>query len=125
MDNNTLANYIFLQNKQDKYIQIQLDGVDTTTDLFMFCVELLCHGIYLTTCKQSVADVTQYEFEKVCGRLLLAGIKVSKHTTIAAGNDSILLHVPCNPNERLDDHEVLVQTADACHVIKFELQRVS
>jgi hypothetical protein len=42
-----LAKYIFVENVNDNYVHIEVDGIGNAHDMFCFCVELMYKGLHL------------------------------------------------------------------------------
>lgn len=78
-----LPEFIFLRNRFNKPIELHLNGIQDTTDLFCFCVDLLCKGLFYCCAHKSenggvdIESITEEEFNIVVTRLGHAGININ------------------------------------------------
>lgn len=124
VDTIQLAEFIFLKNNENKLIHIEVDGIKETKDMFMFCIELLNHGLqFLTREPLSLDDMSIELFEKVQERLRLAGIEVNVEVTLHGvqkmSNDSNTF----SPESGLEKHHMILKTSKATYDVWFRLIR--
>ena len=78
------AKFVFLHNESNKHISLSLSGIDTTKDLFCFCLDMLCKGIVLLfggeDKRVAVQDLSFENFESVCDKMKCLGIKCTLQT---------------------------------------------
>lgn len=73
-----LAYFIFVQNKNEAPIDLQLHGIKDTRDLFCFCIDLLSKGLIHVCHKDSVDidEVSEEEFAILSRKMKTIGIQV-------------------------------------------------
>ena len=75
---NQLAQYIFLKNKLDKPIILNIEkGIDTTNDLYHLCLDLFCKGLVIvfgTNNKIELNKLTLEELQQIIKKLRNANI---------------------------------------------------
>jgi|688.fasta_scaffold472443_2 hypothetical protein len=142
VETDQLAKFIFLDNKSEKLVNIEIDGVKNNRDMFMFCTELLYKGIqYLYDHDKSGIDIdglTDEQFKHIQKRLLLTGIEVVLRCEVLplqqenpiismkrvpskqhmVENPIVLGHCSSTP---LDHHHLVISTEKAVYDISFKL----
>ena len=75
---NELIDYIFLKNKNNKKILLQLDELKDTKDLFCFCLDLFCKGMVILygneNRKVNINELSMEQIQAVVDNLSYAGI---------------------------------------------------
>lgn len=73
-----LAEFLFKKNKNNALVQLELNGIDDTRDLFCFCIDLLCKGLVLLYGNEKssvdVDDISFEQFSIIVNKLKNAGI---------------------------------------------------
>jgi hypothetical protein len=90
VDINQLAHFVFVRNVDDAVVEVSLEGLSTSKDLFYFCLDLFCKGLVLmfgdANDQVNLASLSLEDFQKLQKRMLLAGIKV--HLNVEETNSS-------------------------------------
>lgn len=79
---NDLADFMFVKNKNNSLIELELNGVEDNKDLFFFLVDLFCKGLVLlfgTNNKVEISDLSMEDFNNVKQKMALAGVDVNLH----------------------------------------------
>ena len=138
IETDQLANFIFLENKTDKYINIEIDGIRDSRDMFMFCLELLYKGISMMYDTQQtgidIDGLTEDQFKAIKQKLLLAGIDVNLHmepirspvvithpTKQHVVDEPIVLGSTQPQTYTLEHHHLVISTERAMYDISFAL----
>lgn len=77
---NDLADFIFLRNSTNKHVDININGIRNTRDLFGFCLDMLCKGLILLFGRGNrlaIKDLTEDDFWNVRMKLRCVGIDCS------------------------------------------------
>ena len=81
-----LAQYVFVQNRANKKIGLDIHGLGHSKDLFCFCLDLFCKGIVLIggvnddaaqERRAEIDSISMDQFNVISRKMLLAGIKCS------------------------------------------------
>lgn len=116
-----LAEFIFKNNTSKKLINIEVDGIKDTKDMFMFCVELLYHGIGIMCGGPPINldDMSHADFAKIKEHLVLAGIEVNVDVTLHGSikeDNSVK-----QPSSGLEKHHMILTTSKATYDVWFKL----
>lgn len=125
-----LAELIFMKNKTNTKIELQLGGIRNNKDLFCFIVDLLCKGLvymYANGGNQVILDnLTMQEFSLIALRMAAAGIKITLH--VDNNNHNV---APCvfmgddfdslPENQPLEEYQFKIVTPIRMYTMMFEL----
>lgn len=131
------AKFIFLRNESNKHIALSLSGIDTTKDLFCFCLDMLCKGIVLLfggdVKRVAVQDLSYENFEVVCDKMKCLGIKCRLETfeaeeTLESTLDLWVQNVlniqriqNSDENKNLTEYNFDIQTKETLYRITFDI----
>lgn len=85
----SLADFIFLKNKNNAEVFLQLNGLEDIKDLFFFCLDLFCKGLVLLFGDNNRIDLetmTMEKFDIIRKKMELAGLDVHLQTEIPSEN---------------------------------------
>lgn len=123
--------FMFLKNHNDVKICLELEGVDTVQDLFAFCLDILYKGLVIIAGngvdRVDLDSVTREQFDRVCDRMLLAGIQVHLCTygdQLPHDNTGVMFIENKDGRGDLIDHVAQIRTQRNLFFISFSLQRV-
>lgn len=131
-----LAQFIFVENTKNKLVGIQIDGIQSTSDMFSFCVDLLYKGLHLLYGVEKVNDdgsrqftvrideITMDQFEKIKDRLRLAGIEVNLAVKdVGARKNCMYTEIEMQHSEAplLEHHHMIVAMVKTVYDISFKL----
>ncbi len=74
------ATYMFLTNKDNKIIRLNLQGIENNKDLFLFLIDLFCKGLvicYGDNNKVNFDDLDVNKFNNIKQKMLNAGIIIN------------------------------------------------
>jgi hypothetical protein len=136
MSLNDLTEFLFLKNYTNKQIGISLNGIDTSRDLFCFCLDILCKGLVLLFGKDNkvvLQDLSYDDFNKVNEKMKCMGIRchletfeveTPQETIIDLWTQNVLnihrIHTS-NENLKLEEYHFDIQTKEFIYRIRFEL----
>lgn len=136
MSLNDLAEFLFLHNSADRLVGISLNGIDTSRDLFCFCLDILCKGLVLlfgNDNKVVLQDLSYDDFCKVNEKMKCIGIKCHLETfqvddppenIVDLWTQNILnihrIH-STDENLKLEEYHFDIQTKEFIYRIRFEL----
>lgn len=127
---NDLANFLFIQNKNDAVIELNLGGIKNTFDLFCFLLNILCKGIVLMfspdTMKFDIDSITSEQFAVATTKLANAGILCDVDVSSNSTNKTASVNfdsIDDNKTE-LKDHAAVITTADKILKITFRLKHI-
>jgi hypothetical protein len=123
-----LVEFIFERNVNNNIVALQLEQFDDLNDLFSFCIDVLCKGIFILIGKRTKIDIDKInleQFQEVTDRMLLAGIKTTILTelNVSCMPSRIIFYESTHP-VNLSDHLVEIITPVLMHKISFEIIRV-
>lgn len=135
MSINSLADFVFIKNTTNKTVQLNINGIDNTRDLFCFCLDMLCKGLVMTfgqDNKVALNELTLEDFQVVQEKLKCIGIKCMLEVYPAEKiGDAIglwqqnYLNVQSvrnsKENLRLEDYHYDIQTLENVFKIRFSL----
>ena len=136
MNINDLSDFLFKKNEFNKQIDLSINGIENTKDLFCFCLDIMCKGLVLLFGKdQKVAlnDLTLDDFEQVNTKMKCAGIKCYLQTYPVEVQPETLLDLwtqnllnvqkvrSSDDNMNLKDYHFDIQTNEYIYKISFEL----
>jgi hypothetical protein len=78
MNLNDLADFVFKKNDTNIQVDLSINGIDNTRDLFCFCLDILCKGLILLFGKDNrvaIDEVSQEEFKMVQDKMRCVGIQ--------------------------------------------------
>lgn len=81
---NALADFMFIKNKNDAQIELELNGVEDNKDLFFFLVDLFCKGLVIlfgVNNKVEIGDLSMEDFNIVKQKMSLAGVEANLYIT--------------------------------------------
>lgn len=113
-----LAEFIFLRNKNNAEVYLQLNGIEDIKDLFFFCLDLFCKGLVLLYGEGNRVDLETMSMEKfidIKHKMSLAGIDVQLTTHIPESDD-ITASTTINLQE-LDSQQGNLRLSDYCFTI--------
>lgn len=132
LDQDVIAEMIFLRNTLDHCIGIEVDGISCNFDMFMFCTELLHKGLvmlYGDVDKRQVSldDLSLEEFNVITKKLALAGIQVTMSqqaipvtTDITSSQTRVTIEKPVYGN-KLEDYSLVIKSPKMVYKISFKL----
>ena len=128
LDVDQLAEFIFDKNEKNSKIALEIDADGGVKDLFSFCLELLCKGLFIIIGKRQSIDLSNInmdQFHQVTERLLLAGIKVDIEIVKNTGNLQPVLNIIEKKNpQSLTDYVAQVISSENIYNIKFDITRI-
>ena len=75
---NDLAHFLFIGNTNDAIVEMSMPGIESTKDMFYFCLDLFCKGLVLLYGRGenhiNIGDITADEFTVIQRKLHNAGI---------------------------------------------------
>lgn len=75
-----LADFLFVKNKANALVELELNGISDTRDLYCFCIDLLFKGLVLVCCgygrSLEIESISNEQFREVMDKMKLAGILV-------------------------------------------------
>lgn len=121
VETSQLAEFIFKKNTSKKLINIEVDGIKDTKDMFMFCVELLYHGISIMCGGPPINldEMSHADFAQIKEHLLLAGIEV--HVDVTLHGSIKGEHSVQQPSSGLEKHHMILSTSKATYDVSFKL----
>lgn len=140
MENETtiqeFANHVFLSKNVEK-IQLTLECVETTKDLFCFLVDLLRHGLALLHGEKidedsntvvNIDNITYDQFQVIRSKLKAIGIdivlKVRDNESSMTPGSNLLYVVNCMPNNLdLQEYKFLIITKSYVYDLYFDMLR--
>ena len=135
---NDLADFIFNKNEDNKTIELSINGIENTRDLFCFCLDIMCKGLVLlfgTDNKIAIDDLSLEDFEIVKTKMKCVGIKCQLETFPVEQQPDTLLdlwtqnllnvqQVRTSAGDlALSDYHFDIQTMHFIYKIRFELIR--
>jgi hypothetical protein len=136
MDFSDFANFLFLRNTDGKSLEINLHGIQSSKELFCFCLDILCKGLILlfgNDNKVSLKDLTIENFETVCNRMKCIGIECHLNLTEVETPVEKLIDIwtqnflnmqavnDMEENMALEDYKFELQTAVCIYRITFSV----
>lgn len=64
MNIDDFAKFVFIENKDKKYVQFDIDGLETAKDLFLFFVDLTTKGFILLYGENNSVEIDKLNLEK-------------------------------------------------------------
>lgn len=129
MNIDNFAEFIFINNKDKKQIQFDIDGLETTKDLFLFFVDLTTKGFILLYGKDNYVEIEQLSLEsfdviKKC--LELVGIDIILSVVINTENKFNVLNKEeiesYRENEPLEKYIFKMYSTEYIYKIIFKLK---
>lgn len=129
MNIDNFAEFIFINNKDKKQIQFDVDGLETTKDLFLFFVDLTTKGFILLYGKDNYVEIEQLSLEsfdviKKC--LELVGIDIILSVVINTENKFNVLNKEeiesYRENEPLEKYIFKMYSTEYIYKIIFKLK---
>lgn len=136
MDVNDLADFVFKQNQSNKHVNLTINGIDTTKDLFCFCLDMLCKGLVLLHGQDNrvaINSLSMEQFAEVQNKMRCLGIDCTLAVFKADTPAETLLDLwtqnflnvqkvrMSDDNARLEDYRFDLQTSDTIYKITFKL----
>ena len=133
---NELVRYIFIDNKQDNIVYMNLpygeSGIRDNHDLFVFFVDLLCKGLVMLygneDNKVPIDTLTQQQLAYVTAKLKNAGIdlKVMQKEIVTINRNPILVkpRIYKGDDDTLDSYNLRIVSNNIEYTIAFALLRI-
>jgi hypothetical protein len=122
-----LAEFLYVKNKSNARINLDLQGIEDIKDLFCFCIDLLCKGL-IYVCNNTNIDldtITEDKFKLTSDKLSRTGIQTN--LSINPNIENLPSQVDMgiaftNPAiTNLCDHEFKIVTINNVYKVKFEI----
>jgi hypothetical protein len=136
MNVNDLAKFLFKENVDNKTINLNINGLENSKDLFCFCIDLLCKGLVIsfgTDNKVCINTLSIEQFEQIKQKMKCVGIEVhlEVHPITEPVENMIdlwtqnFLNVQqvraSEENKRLHEYKFCIQTSEILYRIWFTL----
>lgn len=136
MSVNDLADFVFNKNHDNKRVELDINGLEDTRDLFCFCLDLMCKGLVMlfgTENRVAVNDLSQDQFRIMCDKMRCVGIEctlkiiqveIPPETVVDLWSQNFLNMQRIQldaAHERLEDYTFNLQTLDHIYRISFKL----
>jgi hypothetical protein len=121
------ADFVFNKNEKNAVIELSLDGLKDSRELFCFFVDLLCKGLVLMHGENGQIEldsITEEQFASVAKKMILMGIRV--HLTITPNDTHRKLGVRFEDivREKFEDYELCILADSKIYSIKFSFVNI-
>ena len=129
MSVNDLAEFVFIKNVNDSRLNLSLEGIEDTYDLFCFCVDLLCKGLVLlygNNGRVEIDDMSADNLTHISKKMKNAGILLSLSIEEKNLNNTFprmvtFLKPENDMNTKLELYSMHIQGKDKVYNVNFGL----
>ena len=130
-----LAEFMFTKNVNNAYIELTLNGLQNTKDMFFFCLDLFCKGLVFmfgVNYRVNVQELTLENFQQLRDKMRLAGIEITfdaQPPDVDMPKDELFINLQelhDAPEElALKDYKFILKCTDFTYVVSFDLFHIA